>query len=80
MTSEKQKELVDILVQEIYQDKTFEQVSDKLSVEEKQKLQDTVKEISQMMCPLVEAFSHLQNNEEAISIARIKLSEKQNGS
>jgi hypothetical protein len=80
MSSEKQQEIVDILMKEICEDKTFEQVNDKLSTEEKQELQNVVKDISQMMCPLIEAFSHFQNNEEAVSIARIKLSEKQNGS
>jgi hypothetical protein len=71
--------LIDDLVEAVHLDETFKQASQKLKPEEKQSLEDGLREMAELMAPFLRVVDALSQDEEALALAKAKLSEKPSG-
>lgn len=71
--------LIDDLIESIYHDETFKTAAAKLSAEEKQNLETGVRQMAELMAPFLRVVDALSHNDEALLIAKTKLSEKPSG-
>lgn len=70
------EKLVNDLIESLQLDETYKLTSSKLDGEQKQNLEASVREIAELMIPFLNVVEALSNNEEALLIAKTKLSEK----
>jgi hypothetical protein len=70
------QKLVNDLIESLQLDETYKLTSDKLNAEQKQNLEASVREIAELMVPFLNVVEALSNSEEAMLIAKTKLSEK----
>jgi len=71
--------LVDDVVQSVQLDETFKQASQKLSAEERESLEASVREMAELMAPFLRVVEALSQDDEALALAKAKLSEKPSG-
>jgi chromatin segregation and condensation protein Rec8/ScpA/Scc1 (kleisin family) len=71
--------LVDDVVQSVQLDETFKQASQKLSTEERESLEAGVREMAELMAPFLRVVEALSQDDEALALAKARLSEKPSG-
>lgn len=71
--------LVEDLVDSVHLDETYKQTSQKLSDEEKKNLEASVRGMAELMAPFLRVVEALSQDDEALAIAKAKLSEKPSG-
>lgn len=68
--------LIEDLVTSVQQDDAFKAASSGLSAEDKASVEASVREMAELMAPFLRAFDALSQDEEALALAKAKLSEK----
>jgi hypothetical protein len=71
--------LIDDLVESVMLDETFKLASQKMSPEDKASLESGVREMAQLMAPFLHVIDTLRQDEQALAVAKAKLSEKLSG-
>jgi len=71
--------LINDMVESVHQDETYKQASQKLTAEERENLEAGVREMAELMAPFLRVVEALSQDEEALALAKAKLSEKPSG-
>lgn len=71
--------LIEDLVESVHLDETYKQTAQKLSDEEKASLEASVRGMAELMAPFLRAVEALSQDDEALALAKAKLSEKPSG-
>jgi hypothetical protein len=71
--------LVKDLVDSVHLDETYKLASAKLKPEEKESLEAGVREMAELMAPFLRVVEALSQDDEALALAKAKLSEKPSG-
>jgi hypothetical protein len=71
--------LIDDVVESVQLDETYKQASQKLSVEERASVEASVREMAELMAPFLRVVEALSQDDEALALAKAKLSEKPSG-
>jgi chromatin segregation and condensation protein Rec8/ScpA/Scc1 (kleisin family) len=71
--------LIDDVVESVHHDETFKQASEKLTAEERESLEASVRGMAELMAPFLRVVEALSQDDEALALAKAKLSEKPSG-
>lgn len=67
---------IEDFIKSIQLDETYQLTSQKLNLEDQKKLEASLHDIANLIGPFVEAVNSLSENEEALALAKSKLTEK----